>query len=214
MGVMALIRKRREKTPYQASRVIVKAIAMTLLIFLFTLPSIQFPQHEVVKPTGKYQVATETYSYADTKRIETYADTGEYRMVKVGMWFPKNAAGKFPFIVFSPGAFGMKTSNQSLFNELASHGYVVCSMDHAYQCLYTRGDAGHMKVVDRGYVKEITSENATINRQQSYELYQKWMKIRTGDMNFAMDTILSEVQTDDADTAYKCMDTTKIGVIG
>ena len=214
LGTVSLIHKGREKRSYKTSRVIFKAIGMTLLIFLFALPSILFPQHEMVKPTGEYQVTTATYSYTDTKRSETYSDNDGYRVLNVEMWFPKSAEGTFPLIVFSHGAFGIRTSNTSLYHELASHGYVVCSIDHTYQCLYTRGEEGHTILMDKGYVKELSDENAYVDKQQSYEFYQKWMKIRTGDMNFVIDTILAKVQVTDTDTVYKRIDTTKIGVMG
>jgi len=69
IGAVALIRKREEKRSYKAVRVVLKAIGMTVLIFMFTLPSIIFPQHKAIKPTGKYQVSTVNYLYTDTKRI-------------------------------------------------------------------------------------------------------------------------------------------------
>jgi len=130
------------------------------------------------------------------------------------MWFPKNADTTFPLIVFSHGAFGMKTSNKSLYNELASHGYVVCSIDHTYQCLYTKGDDGHTILMDMGYMKEVAAEDSQSDIQKSYEYYQKWMKIRTGDINFVIDHILSEAKNTDADTVYKLVDKSKIGVMG
>jgi len=214
IGVMGLIRKRQEKRPYKTARVVFNAIGMTLLILMVTLPSIIFPQHKLVKPTGEYQVATANYSYTDTKRIETYTDAGEHRKLNVEMWFPKNAVGKFPLIVFSHGSFGTKSSNTSLYNELASHGYVVCSIDHTYQCLFTTDKDGHTTLMDMGYMKEISDENAHIDKQQSYDFYKKWMKIRTDDMNYVIDYILAEEKNNDADTVYKLIDTTKIGVIG
>ena len=116
IGVMSLICKREEKRPYKATRVVFKGIGMTMLIFVFTLPAIIFPQHEAMKTTGQYQVATESCSYMDTKRIETYSDTGENRKLNVQMWFPESAAGKFPLIVFSHGAFGMKNGFVHFYN--------------------------------------------------------------------------------------------------
>lgn len=79
-------------------------------------------------------------------------------------------------------------------NELASHGYVVCSINHTYQCFYTTDEDGHTTLMDKGYMNEIKAENARSNRQQSYEYYQKWMKIRTGDINFVIDYILAEAK--------------------
>ncbi len=65
--------------------------------------------------------------------------TAGNRQVNVEFWYPSDGGGKYPLVVFSHGALGIKTSNTSTFIELASHGYVVCSIDHPYQALFTRG---------------------------------------------------------------------------
>ena len=214
IGAVTLIRKKEGKRAYKAMRIVLKGIGMTALIFMLTLPVILFPQHKAMAVTGNYQVKTVTYTYTDTKRVETYTDTGENRKLNVEMWYPENADGKYPLIVFSHGGFGIKSSNESLYNELASHGYVVCSIDHTYQCLSTKGEDGHRIFMDMGYMKECSVENARANRQQSFEYYQKWMKIRTGDINFVTDYILAEAKNNAADKVYKLVDTTKIGAMG
>ena len=142
IGAVALIRKKEEKRAYKSVSVVLKAIGMTVLIFTLTLPAIIFPQHKALGATGQFQVATVKHTYTDTKRIETYTDTGENRKLNVEMWYPENADKTYPLIVFSHGAFGTKSSNTSLYNELASHGYVVCSIDHTYNAysLPTRTD--------------------------------------------------------------------------
>lgn len=214
MGTVDLIKKKQEKRAYKIVRVAMKTIGMIVLILMVTLPSIIFPQHEIIKWTGQYQVATIDYTYTDTKRIEPYTDTGENRKLNVKLWYPKNSSGTYPLIVFSHGAFGIKTSNETLYNELASHGYVVCSMDHTYQCLYTTDDKGHTTYVDKSFVKELASDNAESNKQQSYDNYQKWMRVRTDDINFVIDYILTQAKSNASDTVYKLVDTTKLGVMG
>ncbi|WP_055668720.1 alpha/beta hydrolase family protein [Desnuesiella massiliensis] len=214
MGTVDLIKKKQEKRAYKIVRVAMKTIGMIVLILMVTLPSIIFPQHEIIKWTGQYQVTTIDYTYTDTKRIEPYTDTGENRKLNVKLWYPKNSNGTYPLIVFSHGAFGIKTSNETLYNELASHGYVVCSMDHTYQCLYTTDDKGHTTFVDKSFVKELASDNAESNKQQSYDNYQKWMRVRTDDINFVIDYILTQAKSNASDTVYKLVDTTKIGVMG
>ncbi|MCL6572028.1 MAG: acetylxylan esterase [Bacillus sp. (in: Bacteria)] len=215
IGAVNLLRKREEKRAYKAGRVVLKAIGMTVLIFAVTLTAIIFPQHTaVVATTGEYKVATETYTYKDTNRIETYTDTGEKRKLNVQLWYPENVDGTYPLIVFSHGAFGIKSSNESLYNELASHGYVVCSIDHTYQALSTTDEDGETTLIDNGYMQEVSTEDAHKGRQQSYEYYQKWMNIRTGDINFVIDYILAEAKNNNAKRVYKLVDTTKIGVMG
>lgn len=206
--------KTEEKKVYRTVRVVFNAIGMALLIFVITLPAIIFPQHNPIKPTGKYQVATVTYTYTDTSRIETYNATGENRKLNVELWYPKNADGTYPLIVFSHGGFGIKSSNETLYNDLASHGYVVCSIDHTYQCFYTTDADGHTVYINKGFIKEVNSEDPKSDIQQSYEYYKKWMDIRTSDINFVIDYILEKAKNNGADKVYNLIDTRKIGVMG
>lgn len=213
-GAVGLINKKQEKRQYKKVRTVMKAIGMTVLILLATLPSIIFPQYVPIKPTGSYQIETAAYTYTDPDRIETYTDTKKSRKLNVEMWYPKNAEGTYPLIVFSHGALGIRTSNKTFFNELASWGYIVCSIDHTFQCLYTADENGHVTLVNNSYLKELTAENAKADKQQSYEYYQKWMKIRTDDINFVIDYILGQSKSPAPDKVYALVDVTKIGVMG
>lgn len=214
VGVVGLIKKSQDKKAYKAMNIVLKTAGIILLIFVATLPSIVFPQYVPIEPTGKYQVGTATYTYKDSGRIETYTNTGEYRKLNVKLWYPKNTDNTYPLIVFSHGSYGIKTSNETLYNELASHGYVVCSIDHTFQCLYTTDDNGKTTFMDKSYMREVKNEDAHQNKQQSYEYYQKWMKVRTDDINFVIDYILSQGNESTADKVYKLVDAKKIGVMG
>ncbi len=213
-GVITLFRHKEEKKPYRSAGVVTKAIGMTFLFFILTLPSIIYPEYKAMKPTGEYQVSSVVYSITDMNRIETYNDTGENRKINIQMWFPKNVSNKFPLIVFSPGAFSDKSSNITLHTELASHGYIVCAIDHTYQCQITRDNDGTTKLINVGYIKQIFSEKSCVDRQRCYELYQEWMGIRMGDMDFAIKYILEEVNKNQKDEVYTLVDTTKIGAMG
>jgi dienelactone hydrolase len=214
ISMVGLIRKRPEKREYKLSRVLWKTIGMTAIIFVATLPAIIFPDYKPLETTGQYTVATVTYTYTDTKRIETFTNTDESRKLNVQLWYPKNAEGKYPLVIFSHGGISNKSSNESLYNELASHGYVVCSIDHTYHSLSTTDDEGKKISIDSGYMKELNTEDAKSDPQQSYKYYQKWMKIRTDDINFVIDYIIAEAKDNDMDLVYKLVDTGKIGVMG
>jgi hypothetical protein len=137
IGAVDLIRRKKEKKAYNARRIVLKAIGMTVLFFALTLPAIIFPQYKMVEASGKYRVATAAYTYTDTNRIESYTDAGEYRKLNVQLWYPENTELTYPLLVFSHGGISTKSSNESLCHELASNGYIVCSLDHTYHCLYT-----------------------------------------------------------------------------
>ncbi|MDD4238473.1 MAG: acetylxylan esterase [Desulfotomaculaceae bacterium] len=215
IGAITLIQKKEEKREYKAVLVVLKAIGMTVLIFALTLPAIMFPQNKaVVDTTGEYQIATKTYTYIDTSRVESYTDTNKNRKLNVQLWYPDNSDGTYPLIVFSHGGLGIKSSNESLYNELASHGYVVFSIDHTYQCFYTTDEDGDTTLIDLGYMQELFNEDPQSDIHKSYEYYQKWMKIRTDDINFVIDYIITQAKNNNADMAYKLVDITKIGVMG
>lgn len=213
-GVIGLLKRKQDERVYQTGRIIKRTIGLIALFFIATLPSIIFPQYDAIKPTGKYLVETQTYTYTDTKRIETYMNLRENRKLNVGLWYPKNTKETYPLIVFSHGALGIKTSNETLYNELASHGYIIASIDHTFQSLYTTDENGFTRFVDKSYMKELTNEDAKSNKQQSYELYQKWMKIRTDDINFVIDYLLEQANNNASEQVYNLVDTSRIGVMG
>lgn len=199
-------------------RVVLKALGVIALILGVALPAIIFPQHRLLATTGQYRVANVTYTYTDTSRLETYTDTGENRNLNVEFWYPESCDEAIlnlcPLIVFSHGSTGIRSSNESLYNELASHGYVVCSIDHTYQCLYTTDENGHTTWIDMGFVKEIKADDAKSDKQRSYEHYRKWMEVRTGDIDFVINTILAKARKNTGETVYRLVNDERIGVIG
>jgi len=214
LGAIALVRKDRNGAAFIIGAVIKKAILAILAVLLALSPALIFPQYKPLKTTGAYGVETVAYTYTDEGRTETYSRTGEPRRLTVQYWYPEDANGKCPLIVFSHGSFGVKSSNLSLYRELASHGYVVCSIDHTYQCLFTADSDGRVSLIDRGFMREVLAEDAKRDKMQSYEYYQKWMGVRTGDLNSVIDYVLRQAAGSHPDPVYALIDTTKIGVIG
>jgi dienelactone hydrolase len=214
MGALDLLRSEEKKNVHKPMRVVLRAIGMTMLIFLLTLPAIIFPQYTPLEPSGEYRVATAAFAYTDTSRVETYTNTGEHRKLNVQFWHPEAEESTYPLIVFSHGGISTRLSNESLYLELASNGYVVCAVDHTYHCLVTKDEDGRTIFIDRAYMQELSAEDAKSDRQQSYECYQKWMKTRTDDMNFVLDHILSQVENDAENTVYELIDKASIGVMG
>lgn len=205
-SLIGLIVHPKEK-PFRTGRAILSGIGGAVLISVAILPAILFPQYRHPPVTGEYAVATAEYTYVDETRVETYSDTGENREVNVAFWYPENAQGQFPLIVFSHGFCGIKYSNESAYMELASHGYVVCSIDHPYHSFYTVNDKGRVTVLDMGYMGEYAALQD--NKAENLKVFQKWMGIRVSDIDFVIDTILNK-----QDGVYELVDDSKIGVFG
>ncbi len=187
----------------------------SLLIAPLAALLLLFPPHQPLPATGPHAVATACYTYADESRVEQYFDTGAKRKVNVAFWYPQVAprGETFPLVVFSHGGLGTETSNESLFLELASHGYVVASIGHPTHALWTRGEDGCITFVSWEYFGELQREDAKTDKRQSYRYYQKWMATRTDDINFVIDTILAKV-AGGAGGVYALVDGARVGVMG
>jgi dienelactone hydrolase len=215
MGAWRLLRQPAEPKPFSAVRTVFNTIGILLLLLLAMTPVLIFPQFTLPAPTGQYTVATASFTYTDENRVETFTNTGEPRKVNVKFWFPQDAAGTYPLVVFSHGTGGIKSSNTSTFMELASNGYVVGSIDHPYHSLFTIGADGKFVRIDGAYWQEYMSVvSHTVDAATRYQLTQKWLALRAADMNFVIDTILAQVKDGNAAAVYRLIDPTKIGVMG
>lgn len=215
LGLWTLLRRKEKHKVYKWGRIVGHAVFMFILVIIAAAPAIVFPQYRLPQVTGEYGVATKTYTYIDKNRIEEFSDTGANRFVNVEFWYPENANGTYPLLVFSHGAYGIKSSNTSTYQELASHGYVVCSIDHPYHSFYTTSDDGTITTINSEYLQEFNNSNkyGIYTMEQLYGLRQKWMKLRTDDMNFVIDTILEKAKSD-SDKVYQLVNPEKIGVFG
>ncbi|NLT57926.1 MAG: hypothetical protein GXX99_03065 [Clostridiales bacterium] len=214
VGLLQWLRKTDAKKEGGRARPLWRGGAMMALLSLASLPAILFPEYAPLPATGEYPVKTAVQYLADPDRTEPFGRQGEARALAVEFWYPAHAAGHFPLIVFSHGAFGLRTSNETLFRALASHGYVVCSIDHSGHCLYTTRENGSPMPIDRGYLGELRREDARADRRASLALYQKWMGVRVADIHFVIDSIAARAAAAPQDEVYGLVDAQKIGVIG
>lgn len=167
---------------------------LSLLLLIVTGWLLLFPRTDSIATTGRYQVLRKDDFYTDKLREETYRNDGSKRELPVAFWYPKEyqRTQSCPLVIFSHGSFGMKESNETLFRELASHGYIVCSVDHTYQCFSTKLSNGKTVRLSSQFMKEVGADEPTKRPKQSVKNFEKWMTIRTDDINFILDTILEE----------------------
>ncbi len=186
-----------------------------LLALAVISPVVLFPSYQPLTVSGHYAIETARYTYTDDQRIEPYSHTGERRRVNVVCWYPEKAGsdGTFPLVIFSHGGLGTENSNESLYRELASHGYVVCSIGHPYHAFWTKSEDGRTTFVSLEYFGEIQREDARTNKLQSFCYYQKWLETRTADISFVMDTILAKA-AESASGVYALVDNARIGLMG
>jgi fermentation-respiration switch protein FrsA (DUF1100 family) len=144
------------------------AVILALIVVGFVVIRLIFPQQDPLSTTGEYAVDSVFYSYTDENRVEHYSAAVRYRKVNVEFWYPENADGVFPLVIFSHGALGIRSSNLSLYRELASHGYVVGALDHPYQVFWTRDTEGRLTLLSLDYLADLQREDAKTDKAQSF----------------------------------------------
>lgn len=187
----------------------------TIAIIIISCAVVLFPNLNSIPTTGEYSYTSQVLELTDTSRIEGYKPGGGPRKLSILVYYPhkdqveKNTS---PLIVFSHGGISTNTSNLSLYKELASHGYVVVSIDHTYHALNTEIDGENIPI-DSGYMKELFEEDSHSDIENSYACFQKWMKLRTDDINFVIDTFI-EKSMNERNSFYQLIDANRIGVAG
>lgn len=167
----------------------------------------------MLKPTGPYKIAAAGAFFTDPIRLETYAKDGSHRELPVAFWYPADCKTACPLVVFSHGGYGVKTSNRTLYEELASHGYLVCAMDHSYQCFSTRNSKGKKIGINAGFLKETMRDDPNKRPEESFQLHKKWMEIRMGDIHLVIDAIKENANS--AELPVYCLaDPERIAVMG
>ncbi len=214
MSLFRLATGKFGRKPFEKPRVVCRGIVTIFAFALVTIPAIIFPQYEDPEMTGEYKVNNFIYTFTDLNRIETFTNTGENRKLTVEFWYPEETDEKYPLIVFSHGAFGVKSSNTSTFMELASNGYVVCSIDHPYHAAGTMDSDGNLTIGSSKFMQEVIDANRGIySEKEQFRLYDNWMSLRTDDINFVIDTILNNIENSSVEV-YRLIDGNKIGLMG
>ena len=87
-----------------------------------------------------------------------------------------------PLVLFSHGIWGMRFQNTAQFEALASRGYIVASVDHAYDASLTLFKDGTIADFRSGYEGEL-------NEEEFWALRNPQLRTRVSDIRFMIDTI-------------------------
>ena len=187
-------------------------IGRGLVIFIIMLPIFIFPESKGIEPTGDYDIDTVSYTLTDQSRDEYFTeDSTDKRNVTIQFWYPSKKSEKYPLVIFSHGAFGYRGSNGSTFKELASHGYVVCSIDHTYHSFLTKQTDGKTILGNKEFMA--TAMNP-LDDEEMYKWSHKALQLRTDDMSFVLNYIKDMTKKSQAEPVFKKVDLEHIGVMG
>ena len=202
-----------------------------LFIGLFLLPAAIFTGYSGLPVSGPHPIKQASAILVDGSRADPYEQGGSFREVPVHFYYPGDAAEgeRFPLVVFSHGAFGYYESNSSTYMELVSNGYVVVALDHPHHAFFARNSSGGLVLFDQGFFRDaVTAGDPNEDAEKNFAMYTAWMSLRTGDMNFVLDSLEAAGSSGSLDEAWflsdsdaetilsilKMTDLTKIGLMG
>ena len=205
IAALALLRKGKgEDSPREPAGAIASCLLSVLLFGLLLIPAFLFTGYNGLPVSGGHPIGETSAILIDRSRTDPFEQDGSFREVPVHFYYPADAAEgqRFPLVVFSHGAFGYYQSNSSTYQELASNGYVVAALDHPHHAFFTTDTAGKTVMADREFINTAMTLNSVSDRQEQFELYTRWMALRTADMNLAVDAIKAAARTGAADESW------------
>jgi hypothetical protein len=150
-------------------------------------PTVVLPYYPLPDPTGRFNVDSVVCDLTDTNRTDTLSKKpGTPRKIAVEFWYPNDREGSevksdiknapiseiqnnYPVLIFSHGAFGVRKSNSTTCKELASHGYIVASIDHTYHSFYTSLSDGSKIPVNMDFINEVmASQSGKLSEQEAF----------------------------------------------
>lgn len=226
-----MIAKNKEDKSKHPAMMILSALLSAFLIAGSMMPSFLITDYSGLPLSGVYDIAEADAILIDESRSEAFESDGSKREVPVYFFYPSNATEgeTFPLVIFSHGAFGYYPSNYSTYAELASNGYVVVSVEHPYHSLFTKDTNGKTIIADSSFLNDVMGVNSEdVSEEKIFELSSQWMKLRTDDVNFVIDSVKSAAggntlpeswytdggENADITAALAMTDTDKIGVMG
>ena len=223
--------------PCQPKRRILAAagrlLGMLALSVCILIPTVVLPFYPLPEPSGDLNVGTVVCDFTDKTRVETFSqEEGISRKIAVQFWYPTDRTGSkalgdisgapvsavqqnYPVLIFSHGAFGMRRSNTSTLRELASHGYIVASIDHTYHAFYSSFPDGSSVLVNPTFLSDVQKvQTDSLSAEETFALTHDWLKLRTADIALVMDSLKSGDLGVEGALLNGHMDLAKIGLFG
>lgn len=185
---------RKNEKQKKSVAIVLSCIAGIIFFAISMFPAFIIRDYKGRQATGEYEYAEVSAILIDENRHEYFEHDGSFREVPIHFYFPQNIdefqKDTLPLIIFSHGAFGYYQSNSSTYMELASHGYVVVSLDHPYHSFFTKDTSGKTITVDPEFFSTALSVGSSdVPEAEIYDITSKWMDLRIADMNFVIDEI-------------------------
>lgn len=120
-----------------------------------------------------------------------------------------NAQSSYPVLIFSHGHVGFVEQNLTQMEELASHGYIVCSIAHPYHTIATVFPDGRVVPAD-----SVLANNFLKGISPSPAIYAEHLRIWTEDTRFLIDELESIQAGDRQSLLAGKLDMARLGIFG
>lgn len=210
-----------------------RVAGLAALALAVLMPVVVLPFYPLPEPTGNFDVGTVVCDLTDKNRTDAFSnEAGKNREIAVQFWYPADRTGaapeydidgvpvsasqrEYPVLIFSHGAFGMRMSNASTYRELASHGYIVASIDHTYHSFLTSFADGRKVPVNMKFINDaVGAQSGQMPAEEVYKASHEWLELRTADIELVIDSL----ETGDIGDAGKIlnghMELNRIGLFG
>lgn len=231
--IIRIFRHNPNQPKRRALAVVGRILGLIALSICVLIPTVILPFYPLPEPTGNFDTGTVSCDFYDEDRIEMLSgETGKHREIAVQFWYPADRTGdrpaydvsgaalsaalrQYPVLVFSHGAFGLRLSNASTFRELASHGYIVASIDHTYHSFFTSFEDGRGVPANMEFINEAVGvSNGLVPADETFEITHEWLELRTGDVNLVLNALKTGQLDGSAAILNGHIDNTKIGLFG
>ncbi len=165
-------------------------VVALFLVFFMAFLNI-FPRHPAPKPTGDMVVLTDAVFYRYESGLTDMLTHDNEREITIKVWYPEGAEEKqHPLLIFSPGSFGTAESNETMYLELASRGYVVMGISHPYHSFSSKMSDGRTIRVRFSFLKSVMTSEGVKNMEANLASLREWTQVRIDDINIILDRLL------------------------
>lgn len=168
------------------------SLALTLLaLVLISGFNYIIPLNPPPDSTGPMKVLSDIVFYSYETPIKNMETKEGEREIPVKVWYPENPQpGVHPLLIFSHGSFGVYESNETLYLDLASRGYIVMSLNHPHHSFTARLSDGTDIGVNREFIKSVMTSQGSEDLEGSLLSLKEWTQIRIDDLNLVLDRLL------------------------
>ena len=209
-GIVWLVMRKQSNGLRKKPVTVISCVLSVVLIAFSLVPAFIFTNYSGLPTTGEYKVIETSVIFVDKNRVDEFENDGSYREVPAHFYYPENAEGEYPLVIFSHGAFGYYQSNFSTYAELASNGYIVVALDHPHHSFFTTDTDGKTVTVDTDFIEDVIKINEDTSDEEVYTISQSWLKLRVDDENFVLDTIETAKRNKSIDESWHTDDQTVI----